>query len=56
MLTRVYLILVAFVFLLAVSANAQPVTWYLQNVTFDDGGTVRWVVQFRLQHLHVHQR
>jgi hypothetical protein len=39
MLNRLCLTLVTLVFLLTVSAKAEPLTWYLSGVTFDDGGT-----------------
>jgi hypothetical protein len=39
MFTRLYLIVCVFAFLLTFSATAQPLTWFLQGVTFGDGGT-----------------
>ena len=33
------LLLSGLVLMLSVAAHAQPLTWILQNVTFDDGGT-----------------
>ena len=39
MLSRLCLIIVVCALFLTVSASAQPLTWYIQGLTFDDGGT-----------------